>query len=208
MAHVEGPALSDDAWAGLSGAFYRFHMDRPWLSYAIGRVVFRADARPYYRSMAAIREVPEGGTVVDAPVGHGVALRAVAPGQRLRYVGVDLSPRMLGVARERAAGIDGLDAEMVEGDATALPLDDGIADLFLSYWGLHLFDAPARAIAEAARVLRPGGRLVGSCSTRAGAVPGVAALRGWLDEAGFAGVELQTSGPMAYFSAEAARTGA
>jgi SAM-dependent methyltransferase len=47
-----------------------------------------------------------------------------------------------------------------------LPLEDSIADLFFSYWGLHCFDDPAAAVAEAARVLKPGGRLVGATFVR------------------------------------------
>ena len=57
---------------------------------------------------------------------------------------------MLRRIRKRAAtrGLDGL--ELLEADATDLPLEDGIADLFLSYWGLHCFEEPAAAMLEAA----------------------------------------------------------
>jgi ubiquinone/menaquinone biosynthesis C-methylase UbiE len=45
-------------------------------------------------------------------------------------------------------------------------LPDASADLFLSFWGLHCFDRPAAATIEAARVLKPGGRVVGASFVR------------------------------------------
>lgn len=56
--------------------------------------------------------------------------------------------------------------EFVEADAAELPEPSDSADLFFSFWGLHCFEDPGAALAEAARVLKPGGRLVGSCFVR------------------------------------------
>ena len=67
-------------------------------------------------------------------------------------VALDASTRMLRIARTRRG------ASAVLADALALPLADGTADaVILAYVLFHLAD-PARAAAEAARVLRPGGR--------------------------------------------------
>ena len=52
---------------------------------------------------------------------------------------------------------------------TALPFPDARADLFLSYSGLHMVDEPAQAIAEIARCLKPGGRVVGTTFLAQGA---------------------------------------
>lgn len=77
-----------------------------------------------------------------------------------RAIGIDRSSEMLRVARARleAAGIAGSDLR--QGDMYALPLRDGTADLVILHQVLHYAQAPAAAIAEAARVLSPGGRLL------------------------------------------------
>jgi SAM-dependent methyltransferase len=156
----------EDFYDSPLGAAYSAYMERPRLSRVLGRLVWGGDTGAYYASMAAVGEVPAGGTVVDCPCGAGPALRALRPDAGVRYVAADLSPAMLRRARERAAS-RGLDrVEFVEAEASDLPLEDSSADLFLSYWGLHCFPDPRAAIAEIGRVLRPGGRLVGSSFVR------------------------------------------
>jgi SAM-dependent methyltransferase len=156
----------EDFYDSPLGAAYSAYMERPRLSRALGRLVWGGDTGAYYESMAAVGELPAGGTIVDCPCGAGPALRALRPDADVRYVAADLSPAMLRRARERAAG-RGLDwVEFVEADASDLPLEDSSTDLFLSYWGLHCFPDPRAAIAEIGRVLRPGGRLVGASFVR------------------------------------------
>jgi SAM-dependent methyltransferase len=210
---------SDDSYASPLGAAYSAYMERPRLSRVVGRVVWGGDTRPYYESMEAVAEVPEGGTIVDCPCGAGVALRALDPTHRVRYVGADLSPAMLRRARERVRrrGIRAERVELLEADAAALPLEDAAADLFLSYWGLHCFDDPRAAVAEAARVLRPGGRLVGATFLRGPALrqrlllrPNLGALGpmcteeellGWLAGSGLELVHRGRSGLLMFFEA-------
>ena len=138
----------------------------PRLSRTIGRLIWGGDTGAYYESMAAVGEVPAGGTIVDCPCGAGPALRVLRPDAGVRYVAADLSPSMLRRARDRAEkrGLDGI--ELVESKAENLPLEAGSADLFLSYWGLHCFPDPEAAIMEIGRVLKPGGRLVGASFVR------------------------------------------
>jgi ubiquinone/menaquinone biosynthesis C-methylase UbiE len=117
--------------------------------------------------MAAVGEVPAGGTIVDCPCGAGPALRALPPGAGVRYVAADLSPAMLRRARERATKRRlGTEVEFVRSKAEDLPLEDAGADLFLSYWGMHVFPDPHAATLEIGRVLKPGGRLVGAAFVR------------------------------------------
>lgn len=75
-------------------------------------------------------------------------------------VGIDRSPEMLRLARGKleAAGLSG--AEVRQADMYALPRADGCTDTVVLHQVLHFADAPAAAIAEAARVLVPGGRLL------------------------------------------------
>jgi SAM-dependent methyltransferase len=206
-----------DFYASPFGVVYSAYMERPWLARAISRVVWGGDLRPYYEAMGAVGEVREGGTVVDCPCGAGPALRAVPRGRGLRYVAVDLSPSMLRRAREHVARRDAEGVELVEAGATRLPLQSGSADLFLSFWGLHCFDDPGAALTEAARVLAPGGRLVGSTFVRGdgslrqrllvrpgagdfGAVPDAAEAEAMIAAAGLV-AEIRRRGPMLYFDA-------
>jgi SAM-dependent methyltransferase len=183
----------------------------------IAATVWGGDIRPFYASMGAIGEVPPGSVIVDAPCGAGVAFRALRAEQRVRYVALDLSPGMLERARRRARRLGLRQLEFVEGDAQSVPVQDGSADLFLSYWGLHCFPDPEEAVAEIARCLRPGGRLIGSMITlgdslrhrlivrpgRGGFGPGGTAddLRRWLADSVLGEPTVEESGLFAYFKA-------
>jgi SAM-dependent methyltransferase len=72
-------------------------------------------------------------------------------------VGLDPSPRFLEKARELAAGIPNL--SFVDGDARALPLEESSFDVVVFHTTLCHVPGPEVALAEAFRVLRPGGRL-------------------------------------------------
>ncbi|MCL6595541.1 MAG: methyltransferase domain-containing protein [Firmicutes bacterium] len=102
-----------------------------------------------------------GGVLVD--VGAGTGFFALAAARHLpfaRVVAVDRQADMVAHVRERARG-EGLgNVEAVQGEAEALPLADGSADAALFSMVLHDISRPERALAEAARVLRPGGRLL------------------------------------------------
>jgi len=209
----------EDFYSSLFGVTYSAYMERQGLSRLIGWVVWGGDSKPYYDSMGAVAEVADGGTIVDCPCGAGPALRALRPDAEVRYFAVDLSPSMLRRARKRAAS-RGLDSvEFIEADAADLPLPLDSADLFLSFWGLHCFDDPPAALAESARVLKPGGRLVGSCFLRGadslrqrllvrpgfgdfGQVGTEREVGGWLDGAGFKVSRMARSGPILFFDAQ------
>jgi SAM-dependent methyltransferase len=76
-----------------------------------------------------------------------------------RPVAVDLSPAQLATAR-RCQRRHGLSFPLVEANGEQLPLRDGSFDLVVSEYGVSPWCDPARWVPEAARVLRPGGRLV------------------------------------------------
>lgn len=211
----------DDPYASLFGVVYSAYTERPSLSRVISRVVWGGDSKPYYESMGAVTEVPAGGTIVDCPCGAGPALRALPPDRGIHYVAADLSPSMLRRARKRAEARYLSDVEFIEADATAIPVPTEGADLFLSYWGLHCFDDPPGALAEAARALKPGGRLVGACFVRGddsrrqrllvrphfrdfGQIGTQEQLDEWFPAAGFELTRATRSGPMLFFDARAA----
>jgi ubiquinone/menaquinone biosynthesis C-methylase UbiE len=92
--------------------------------------------------------------VLDAGTGAGTLALALAPlvGE---VVGVDLVPELLDAARRDAPA----NATFVEGDVTTLPFESFSFDLACSRRTLHHVNRPELALAELARVVRPGGRL-------------------------------------------------
>jgi len=159
--------------------------------------------------------LPEGATILDVPCGGGIGLRGLRPGQRVSWIGVDVEPAMLRRARRRAARFPMVEARLLEGDMLALPLDDCTADLCLSYGGLHCVPNPAVALAEMARCLRPGGRLLGSTFLAEGSrrqrwllrnddfghTGSAGDLRRWLAECGLTDVSVDREDGLAVFSA-------
>jgi len=151
--------------------------------------------------MRAISEANDGATILDVPCGGGVAFRALRADQDVRYIAGDLSEQMLERAKRRAEERGLGQVEFALADMQALPFADGIADLVLSYSGLHMVDDPASAVREIGRCLKPGGKLLGCTLLAEGTrrqralfavghwlghsvPPHVSDLRQWLDAAG------------------------
>lgn len=97
--------------------------------------------------------------VLDLGTGTGRMLELIA-GQTERAEGVDLSAEMLAFARARldSAGYD--NAHVRQGDIFDLTFEDEEFDLVIVHQVLHYLDDPAAALKEAARVLKPGGRIL------------------------------------------------
>ena len=96
---------------------------------------------------------------LDIATGGGHTAIALAP-YVARMVALDLTPEMLGAAEEHAGdrGVSGID--FVLGDAESLPFDDATFDLVTCRIAAHHFPHVGSFLAEAARVLVPGGRFV------------------------------------------------
>ena len=94
---------------------------------------------------------------IDVACGPGTFTRPFA--SRVgRAVGVDLTPAMIEKARAEAARAGVKNIEFVCGDIYALPFEDAVASIVACGYAFHHIEEPARALAEMARVLRPGGR--------------------------------------------------
>ncbi|MGW4055514.1 class I SAM-dependent methyltransferase [Streptomyces sp. NPDC004779] len=102
---------------------------------------------------AVRRLLPPGArTVLDLACGTGLVTERIAgPGPRV--LGADAAHAMLRAARRRLPG------RVVRADARRLPFRDGSLDAVCAVWLLHLVPYTGEIVAEAARVLRPGGVL-------------------------------------------------
>jgi ArsR family transcriptional regulator len=99
----------------------------------------------------------EPGDVLDIASGDGVLAELLAPHAQ-RYVCIDTSPRVVAAAAERLRRFPNV--EVREGDMHALPFADAGFDLLVLMHALTYAAKPAQAVAEAARMLKPGGRLL------------------------------------------------
>jgi demethylmenaquinone methyltransferase/2-methoxy-6-polyprenyl-1,4-benzoquinol methylase len=121
-----------------------------------------------WKDIAAVRLNPQPGeTIIDCAGGTGDMARRLArlaDGARKRRGGaaaqvivIDYNAEMLGVGRARA---DAPEIVWSVGDAQALPLPDASADAYMIAFGIRNVADVAKALAEARRVLKPGGRFV------------------------------------------------
>ena len=161
----------------------------------------------------AIADLREGETVLDLGSGAGidVFLAARAVGPRGRAIGVDMTPEMVAKGRQLAAeqGYDNVDIRL--GEIEHLPLADASVDAIISNCVINLSPDKPSVLAEAFRVLRPGGRLAvtdivataplpedvrNDLAAHAGCIAGaatVAELEAMLAQAGFEGSRIEIS---------------
>jgi len=118
------------------------------------RSYFTEDVRESAIAKAALK--PDS-VVADVGTGTGFMLAGLCPMVAKAY-GFDSSPEMLEVARKNLGSAE--NAELFVSEGHSLPLPDGTLDATFANMYLHHAPDPAAAIAEMARVLKPGGRLV------------------------------------------------
>jgi demethylmenaquinone methyltransferase / 2-methoxy-6-polyprenyl-1,4-benzoquinol methylase len=123
-----------------------------WLS-------FGQDPR-WRRTMVEQLDASPADRVLDVATGTGLVARALVRRYGCSVVGLDQSPEMLAVARERLAD-KGVSAHvtLVQGEAERLPFADDEFDHLTFTYLLRYVDDPAATLRELARVVRPGGRI-------------------------------------------------
>jgi SAM-dependent methyltransferase len=109
----------------------------------------------------SLGELKSGQRVVDVGCGGGIdsLIAARMVGSEGHVIGVDMTPAMLDRARAAAAEAGLVNVEFREGFMEDLPVEDAWADVVISNGVLNLTPDKPRALAEMARVLKPGGRL-------------------------------------------------
>jgi arsenite methyltransferase len=108
----------------------------------------------------AVADLHEGETVLDLGSGAGadVLISAQRVGPTGRAIGLDMTDEMLELARANAAEAGVENASFLKGYIEEIPLPDGSVDVVISNCVINLAADKRRVLAEAARVLRPGGR--------------------------------------------------
>ncbi|BDG59219.1 ubiquinone/menaquinone biosynthesis methyltransferase [Caldinitratiruptor microaerophilus] len=136
----------------------------------------------WHRIFARMAGYRPGMRVLDVACGTGdlTLLAASRVGAEGRVVGVDISPGMLARARERVqaspwAGV----IELCEGNALDLPFPDGTFDIVTMGWAMRNVRDIPRTVAEALRVLRPGGRYLNLDAAEPQGPIGRLLLRAW-----------------------------
>ncbi len=111
------------------------------------------------QALAAAAEQPAVGRLLDIGTGTGRILELLA-GQAEQATGIDRSPEMLRIARGKLAAAGNQKADLQQADMRALPFADAAFDTVTLHHVLHFADNPAAVVAEAARVVAPGGKLI------------------------------------------------
>ena len=108
----------------------------------------------------AVADLHEGETVLDLGSGAGadVLISARRVGETGKAIGLDMTDEMLGLARANAAEAGVANVEFVKGYMEEIPLADNSVDVVISNCVINLAADKRKVLAEAVRVLRPGGR--------------------------------------------------
>lgn len=137
-------------WNGIGDDYQRDHgeaIEREALAWGVWRIP---------ESKLGVLGDLTGRDVLELGCGGGQWTAALARAG-MRVCGVDFSERQLAHARERCARGPGRQPPLVQGDAERLPFASGSFDVVFCDHGATSFAEPQRAVAEASRVLRPGG---------------------------------------------------
>ncbi len=146
--------INRGAWTAANAAYTH---GRAWSAWAQEEITWGVWEVPD-AELGAIPEV-NGKDVIELGCGTGYFGASLKRRGAGRVVGVDITPAQLETARQCEAEF-GLGLEFIEANAESVPLESAQFDLVVSEYGASIYCDPELWIAEAARLLRPGGELV------------------------------------------------
>lgn len=160
---LRDPQVQEDA-RRLAGILRRRGDGSPFPDSIAGGMGRRyAPGRTWEAALHALLGLFRIGRVLDVGCGDGALIQLVAP-RAEAAVGIDTNRKVLAAAKRRLAGLPHV--ALRHGDMHQLPFGDASFDAVLLMNALDCSEDPARALREAARVLRPGGCLAGSALAR------------------------------------------
>ncbi|MDP1571638.1 MAG: class I SAM-dependent methyltransferase [Vicinamibacterales bacterium] len=141
-------------YAGARAREYDHGMDVLFQTFGVDEAALREE-------MVALLRLPQGARILETGCGTGRDTVHLATRAGVVYA-TDLSPDMIQVGRARLAeaGATAASVRHLVADATALPFSDGSFDAAYHFGGLNLFPDVRRGLAEMARVVKVGGRVV------------------------------------------------
>ena len=153
-------ARNRDLWTQTNADYTHAQGTRAWAQEEISWGIWSVPER----EVGALAGIDlDGADVIELGCGTGYVSAWLAR-RGARPVGVDVTPAQLETARQLQLE-HGLDFPLLEADAQAVPLPDASFDLVVSEYGASIWCDPYRWIPEAARLLRPSGRLVFLCNS-------------------------------------------
>jgi ArsR family transcriptional regulator len=159
----DDPLLRQDA-ERIAGVLAMRAADQNWADSVAGDMERHYSPGRTWEALArSVLPLFETGDVLDIASGDGVLAELLAPHAH-RYVCIDTSKRVVSAASQRLRHYRNV--EVREADMHALPFKDASFDLVVLMHALTYAAKPAQAVVEAARVLRPGGRLLLSSLAR------------------------------------------
>jgi SAM-dependent methyltransferase len=158
MSHAEDALKNREAWTKANAEYTDRQAREAWAKEEIDWGMFSGPES----EIGALPEL-EGKDVVE--LGCGTAYFGAWLAKRgAQVTGVDVTPAQLDTARRMQEEFD-LRFELVEASAEDVPLPDESFDLAVSEYGASIWCDPERWLAEASRLLRPGGHLVFLCNS-------------------------------------------
>jgi SAM-dependent methyltransferase len=156
-----------------SDEYYTEYTRTTWNESAAAYVDLMRNLEPFRVEVLAQLRPRPGEHILDMGTGPGEPAMSIARdvGKQGRVTGIDLSERMIEIARQvgRARGLDNVDFKVM--DCSKLDFLDATFDAAISCFGFQIFTNPEKAAAQALRVLKPSGRVFATVWSTGDKVP-------------------------------------